>query len=176
VPLFAALDRPLLHPKGKKRATSRAPDTGRFRIATRPGADLWLSFSGSATAWKTTVPCRWRLLEWTRSSPLASTCTPPAERRPPLGDAEGDLAPALGSVFWQPNEDFEDNVLGECRLRAPAFNPLPLDPAEPDTLAGLPRRPWPLTEFWDWCAELEAGGVAPAPPRPDFPSFLPPTR
>lgn len=55
--------------------------------------------------------------------------------------------------FWQSDEDFEDNVLGECRLRAPVLNPLPPDPQDADTLVGLPRRPWPMTESRDWCAE-----------------------
>ena len=54
--------------------------------------------------------------------------------------------------YWQPEEDQEDLVLGECRIHAPEFNPVPGDPEDPDTQAGLPRRPWPLTEERDWCA------------------------
>ena len=43
-------------------------------------------------------------------------------------------------------------MLGECRIAPPGFNPLPGDPESPDTQAGLPRRPWPMTESADWCA------------------------
>jgi hypothetical protein len=58
--------------------------------------------------------------------------------------------------FWQPEEDQEETVLGECRIHAPEFNPLPGRPDDPDTQAGLPRRPWPLTESRDWCASWRA--------------------
>lgn len=54
--------------------------------------------------------------------------------------------------FWQADPDTPANELGECRINAPRFHPLPGDPAEPDTQAGLPRRPWPITECDDWCA------------------------
>jgi hypothetical protein len=54
--------------------------------------------------------------------------------------------------FWQADEPLEEPVLGECRVHAPEFNPLPGDPADPDTQASLPRRPWPMTESIDWCA------------------------
>lgn len=54
--------------------------------------------------------------------------------------------------FWQPDEEQEDEVLGECRIHAPEFNPLPPDPEDVDGQAGLPRRPWPITESRDWCA------------------------
>jgi hypothetical protein len=58
--------------------------------------------------------------------------------------------------FWQPEEDQEETVLGECRIHAPEFNPLPGRPDDPDTQAGLPRRPWPMTESRDWCASWRA--------------------
>ena len=55
--------------------------------------------------------------------------------------------------FWQPDDEQDEVVLGECRIQAPEFNPLPADPTDPDTVAGLPRRPWPMTESRDWCAQ-----------------------
>ena len=58
--------------------------------------------------------------------------------------------------FWQPDDYPEDTVLGECRVHAPEFNPLPGDPQDADTLAGLPRRPWPMTESRDWCSQWRA--------------------
>lgn len=54
--------------------------------------------------------------------------------------------------YWQCDGDQEDPVLGECRIGPPGFNPLPGDPESPDTQAGLPQRPWPMTESADWCA------------------------
>jgi hypothetical protein len=54
--------------------------------------------------------------------------------------------------FWQPDEEQEDLVLGECRMRAPEFNRVAPDPVETATiLVGVARRPWPLTEDRDWC-------------------------
>jgi hypothetical protein len=53
--------------------------------------------------------------------------------------------------YWQPDDDQEERVLGECRIRAPEFNPLRGEADDPDTAAGLPRRPWPMTESRDWC-------------------------
>jgi len=54
--------------------------------------------------------------------------------------------------FWQADPDTPANELGECRINPPQFDPLPGDPDEPDTQAGLPRRPWPTTADDDWCA------------------------
>jgi hypothetical protein len=54
--------------------------------------------------------------------------------------------------FWQADEDSEDNVLGECLLRAPEFNPVAAGRHDPGSLAGLPWQPWPLTESRHWCA------------------------
>lgn len=55
--------------------------------------------------------------------------------------------------FWQPDQHFEDNVLGECRLKMVRRGRPRRDPAEEDALADLARRPWPLTESRDWCVE-----------------------
>jgi hypothetical protein len=55
--------------------------------------------------------------------------------------------------FWQPDPDTLANELGECRINPPQHHPLPGDPDEPDTRAGLPRRPWPLTADDDWCGQ-----------------------
>ncbi len=57
--------------------------------------------------------------------------------------------------FWQPDDYPEDTVLGECRIAAPEFNPLPVEAEDERLLAGLPRRPWPLTESRDWCARWQ---------------------
>ena len=54
--------------------------------------------------------------------------------------------------FWQPDPDTPANELGECRINPPQHHPLPGDPHEQDTQAGLPRRPWPTTADDDWCA------------------------
>ena len=53
--------------------------------------------------------------------------------------------------FWHPEDDQEVPVLGECRSHAPGFNPLAGEADDPDTIAGLPRRPWPMTESREWC-------------------------
>jgi hypothetical protein len=53
--------------------------------------------------------------------------------------------------FWRAEQDQREIVLGECRILPPRINPLPGDPEDPDTVAGLPRRPWPMTEDTDWC-------------------------
>jgi hypothetical protein len=50
--------------------------------------------------------------------------------------------------FWQPDEDFDDNVLGECRLKVP----------DTAALARLVRKPWPLTESRDWCLDWQVAG------------------
>ena len=54
--------------------------------------------------------------------------------------------------YWVPDEGQEDIVLGECRIAPPQINPLRGDPDDPDTQAGLPRRPWPMTQDADWCS------------------------
>ena len=59
--------------------------------------------------------------------------------------------------FWQPDEGFDDNSLGECRLKARAFNAVASSSAGSNALPGLPRRPWPLTESRDWCTEWRDG-------------------
>ena len=58
--------------------------------------------------------------------------------------------------FWEPDQHVDDTVLGECLIHAPEFNPLPGDPDDAETQAGLPCRPWPLTESRDWCVEWRA--------------------
>ena len=62
--------------------------------------------------------------------------------------------------FWQPDEDFDDNMLGECRLRAPKLHSVPADGPDPASLAAPPLRPWPMTESRDWCAEWRRGWVS----------------
>jgi len=65
--------------------------------------------------------------------------------------------PCSTCCFWPVDDEPGGPVLGECRLNPPTFNPLPGDPEEADTLAGLPRRPWPITESRDWCAAWRKG-------------------
>jgi hypothetical protein len=60
--------------------------------------------------------------------------------------------------YWCSDEPAQ-SVLGECRRHPPTINPLPGDLGDPDTKAGLPRRPWPVTEARDWCAEWRGIGV-----------------
>jgi hypothetical protein len=55
--------------------------------------------------------------------------------------------------FWQADEDDDGVVVGECRIHSPEFSTLSSVPPEPDAQAALLRRPWPMTESRDWCAE-----------------------
>jgi len=76
--------------------------------------------------------------------------------------------------FWQPDEEFDDNVLGECRLKArlgtarPAGRAVVGAPGQ-DAAADawlvetLARRPWPLTESRDWCNDWRASGAHASP-------------
>lgn len=61
--------------------------------------------------------------------------------------------------FWQPDEDFDDGVLGECRLRAPRVSPASDGRSDVETVSVVLRRPGPMTESRDWCLEWRRGAA-----------------
>jgi hypothetical protein len=62
---------------------------------------------------------------------------------------------------WQVENSDEGDVLGECRVDPPKLHPRAGASEDADTMSGLPRRPWPLTEARDWCAAWRPTSNAP---------------